>query len=121
LPETADEDTVTKLLNDFAVYLMENVDLARPQNRVGVLWQTESGIRRKVLYTPNVEKWYKSLYDLKAGSEQLYLLSDEDHIDSKCHPFYLEVQDDYISERLHKDILDANYKEGKMIYAHLGT
>jgi hypothetical protein len=123
LPETTDEDTVTKLLNDFAVHLMENADLD-PKTKLGYFGKLKVAFAAKystLAMWEKEEKWYKPLYeDLKTGSERLYLLSDEDRIDSKCHPFYLEVQDDYISEQLRKDILDANYKDGKMIYAQDG-
>jgi hypothetical protein len=123
LPDTADEDTVVKLLNDFAVHLMENADLD-PKTKLGYFGKLKVALAAKYSTLPmweKEEKWYKPLYDdLKVGSERLYLLSDEDRIDSKCYPFYLEVQDDYISERLRKDILDANYKGGKMIFAQDG-
>jgi hypothetical protein len=91
LPDTADEDTVVKLLNDF-----DGECQSGPQTNLGYFGKLKVALAAKystLMMWEKEEKWYKPLYnDLKVGSERLYLLSDKDHIDSKCYPFYLEVQ-----------------------------
>jgi hypothetical protein len=117
-----DNESAEKHLNNYASCLMESTEISTA-TKLGYTGKIYTLLKaaNKDLTLWQSEEWYKVLRDaLETGSNRLMMLSDEDRIDSKCLPFYMVVKDDYVSERLRKDIIDHCYSDGKQVYAQDG-